>query len=179
MTKRLAFLLIDANIIIEAFRLGVWDALVSHCDIYLPEVMLTEALYYIDSTQTRHPINLDPYSQSGAVTVITVELSTAQAFLDRFDPLYRDTLHDGEAAALAYLFEQDESWTFCSADKIAFRVLGNANRSEQGLSLEEVLNTIGFSRTVGKQFTAAFRKKWTHQGFEEGLAGNGLLRPRQ
>jgi len=35
MAKRLAFLLIDANIIIEAFRLGVWEALVKNCDIYL------------------------------------------------------------------------------------------------------------------------------------------------
>ena len=177
MTKRLAFLLIDANIIIEAFRLGICEALVKHYDIYFPEVMLTEALYYTDCDQTRRQINLRPYCQSGAVTVVTVELSTAQAFLDRFDPLYRDTLHEGEAAALAYLFEQDESWRFCSADKIVFRVLGNASRPEQGLSLEEVLNRIGFNRNVGAQFAAAFRKKWTHRGFEEGLAGNGLLRP--
>ncbi|MFB3905366.1 MAG: hypothetical protein ACE15E_18105 [Acidobacteriota bacterium] len=70
MTRKLAFLLIDANIIIEAFRLGVWEALAKHCDIYLPEVMLTEALYYFDSTETRHPINLNPYCQSGAVTVV-------------------------------------------------------------------------------------------------------------
>ncbi len=94
--------------------------------------MLTEALYYVDSAQTRHQINLNPYCESGAVTLVTVELSTTQAFLDRFDPLYRDTLHEG-AAALAFLFEQDVSWRFCSADKIVFRVLGNASRAEQGL----------------------------------------------
>ncbi len=179
MTKKLAFLLIDANIIIEAFRLGVWDALVSRCDIYFPEVMLAEALYYTDPADTRHRIDLDPYCESGQIAVLTVELSATKAFLDCFDPSYRDTLHEGEADALAFLFQEDENWKFCSADKIVFRVLGNAKRADQGLSLEEVLDTIGLGRAVAKQFTRAFRKKWTQQGFEEALAGTGLLMPRR
>jgi hypothetical protein len=34
-TKRLSFLLLDANIIIELWRLGLWNRLVELCDIHV------------------------------------------------------------------------------------------------------------------------------------------------
>ncbi len=55
-----------------------------------------------------------------------------------------------------------------------FRVLAQLDRAEQGISLEEVLQQIGFGRDVSQQFTKAFRIKWTKSGAEEKIRGVGL-----
>ena len=43
MTKRLSFLLLDANIIIELWRLGLWSKLVELCDIHVGKTVVGEA----------------------------------------------------------------------------------------------------------------------------------------
>ena len=45
----------------------------------------------------------------------------------------------------------------CSSDAIVFRVLAQLDLAEQGISLEEILQRIGFGRDVALQFRKAFR----------------------
>jgi hypothetical protein len=52
-TKRLSFLLLDANIIIELWRLGLWCRLVELCDIHVGKTVVGEADY--DCLQGTHP----------------------------------------------------------------------------------------------------------------------------
>jgi hypothetical protein len=60
---------------------------------------------------------------------------------------------------------------------IVFRVLGNIDRSEQGLSLEEILGSAGLGRKLPSQFKRAFRTQYTAKGVEERLQGRGARRP--
>jgi hypothetical protein len=61
----------------------------------------------------------------------------------------------------------------CSADKIVFRVLGNLKRSNQGISFEEVLQGIGVSKALPRQFSKVFREMWSSTGLAESLGGIG------
>jgi hypothetical protein len=105
--------------------------------------------------------------------VFETTIPEIRQFSARFDPLYIEKLDPGEAAALAYLFDQNLDWMICSSDAIVYRILGNFKRGSQGISLEEVLNTIGLGRDLKHLFTKKFREEWTRRGFAEGLGGLG------
>jgi hypothetical protein len=53
-------------------------------------------------------------------------------------------------------------------------VLAPLGRSDDGLSLEEVLSAIGLGCVLPPQFTKAFRERWKKQGEEERIRGTGL-----
>lgn len=67
-----------------------------------------------------------------------------------------------------------KKFRLASADKIVFRVLGNIDRADQGISLEEVLKQAGLSCKLPDHFSQAYREKWTQKGFEERMQGIGL-----
>jgi hypothetical protein len=62
-----------------------------------------------------------------------------------------------------------------SADAIVFRVLGNLNQGESGVSLEELLIRIGLAkRNLPQQHTKKFRDHYTAMGAQERIQGRGL-----
>ena len=84
-----------------------------------------------------------------------------------------EKLDDGETESLAQLINSKEQYLICSADKIVFRILGNLNRSEQGISLEEILQRVGLGVALPRPFTKSYQKEYTGKGFTEGLGGIG------
>ena len=58
MTKRLSFLLLDANIIIELWRLGLWNKLVELCDIHVGKTVVGEADFFVDASGNHVAIDL-------------------------------------------------------------------------------------------------------------------------
>jgi len=73
-------LLLDAGIVMELFRLGLWDKLVQLCNITLSEVVVDESKYWEDDQEVHHPIDLDPFIRSGQVQRISVALQEIDAF---------------------------------------------------------------------------------------------------
>lgn len=174
MTKKFRLLLLDANVVIELFRLGIWDKLVDVCDIHLARTVADrEAHFFLDDDSQRHDFDLVPYEKSGKINVFDVGPSDLTAFLDKFDPVYFEKLDPGETESLVFLLNSEPDCRLCSADLIVFRVLGNLHRGEQGISLEEILHQTGLSRPLHWKFSRACREQWTKKGFEEGLQGIG------
>ncbi len=172
--KKFRLLLLDANVVIELFRHGIWDRLLEACDVHLAQTIVSrEVRYYDDSQGVRHDLDLGKYVESGEITVFDVEQSDLTAFRAAFDPTYFERLDPGETESLVYLLSSRETCLICSADTIVYRVLGNLNRGEQGISLEEVLQRIGLCRELAWQFTRAFREKYTKKGFEQRMGGLG------
>jgi len=168
-------LLLDAGIVIEISRHGLWDQVLERCEIRLSRTVVDdEALYWEDQSHTRHEIDLTPYLNSGSITVFSVPPGELARLRSQFDPVYFEKLDAGETESLAYLLKQPEECQICSADKIVYRVLGNLGRSEQGISLAEILEQIGLGRKLHDRFTRLFREKWTGKGFQEGLGGLGM-----
>ncbi|MFO8012169.1 MAG: hypothetical protein R6X20_02575 [Phycisphaerae bacterium] len=174
--KKFHLLLLDANIVIELFRQGIWDRVVEVCDVHLSRTVAeNEAHFYEDDTGERQDFDLAPDAKAGRITVFDVRLSELAAFRSRFDPSYFERLDAGEAESLAFLLDSGDPCLICSADSIVYKVIGNLDRAGQGISLEEVLQRTGLGRGLAWQFTKGFRETWTRKGFQEGLGGIGHI----
>ena len=172
--KKFRLLLLDANVVIELFKLGIWEKLIDVCDIHLSKIIVEqEAHFYLDDDKERQNFDLKPYVESGQVTAFEVPISQITSFCSHFDPTYFERLDPGEAESLAYLVNSKETCLISSADSIVFRVLGNLGLGEQGISLQEILQKIGLEQKVKYQFSSDFRKKETARGFKDGMYGRG------
>jgi hypothetical protein len=170
--KKLRLLLLDANVVIMLHELGLWDKTVNLCDIHLAGTVIDEeALFFRDSHGDDHSIDLSADIASAKVIRFDVDVSVINAFKSRFRPGYFDALDPGEAESLTYLVNSRESYCICSADKIVYRVLGALYLTDQGISLEEVLQRIGQSRKVDHEYSKSYREYWSREGFREGLQG--------
>ncbi|MCX5654855.1 MAG: hypothetical protein NTY65_09440 [Planctomycetota bacterium] len=177
--KKFKLLLLDANVVIELFRLGIWDDVVERCDVHLARTVAEdEAHFFEDDDKQRHDFDLQPYIKANKITVFDVTVSEATVFRDRFDPVYFEKLDPGETESLVHLLGLAGECRICSADKIVYRIIGGLDRSEQGVSLEEILQKTGLGRSLRAQFTKDFRVKWTRKGFEEHMRGLGLKPPK-
>jgi len=175
--KKFSLLLLDANVVIRIFELGIWDRMIKACDAHLARTVVGEADFYEDRKGVGHRIDLDPYKEDGRITVHDVLVSQVSALTDRFGAHFLDRLHDGETESLALLvtnLDSAQRFTICSSDAIVFRVLGALKAGEQGLSLEEVLQQVGLNQKLERQFCKAFRVNCTRQGFDEGVRGFGV-----
>lgn len=170
MAKRFRLLLLDANVVIKLFQLDLWDRLLDCCDVHLSRTIATvEAHFFEDDEGERHDFDLLPYETSGRVTVFDVTLDQDRQLTQHFGLAYVERFDPGEREALAHLVTSDEPYLICSADSIVFKVLGFLNRGEQGVSLEEVLQQTGYGPRMTWQFSKAFRKKYTQEGFRDQL----------
>jgi hypothetical protein len=173
--KKFRLLLLDADVVIDLFALGIWDSVLERCEVYLAGTILQEAHFYVDEHEVRQDFDLKTYAVAGKLTVFDVVPSELAAFKRRFDPQYLEKLDPGETESLAYLLNQmAQDFRLCSADKIVYRVLGALRLREKGISLEEVLEAIGYGRQLPRHLTKAYREQWTTKGFVEGLSGVGL-----
>ena len=177
--KKFRLLLLDANVVIKLFELGLWDKLIERCEVLLSRIVAEqEAQFFETDDGEKHYFDLQPYVAAKSVLVIDVSVSEIKAFRDLFDPVYLSRLDDGEAESLAYLVKSEETCLICSADAIVYRVLALLDRIEQGLSLEKILGSIGLGRSLPWEFSEKFRERWTNVGSRHRIQDSGLKRPQ-
>jgi hypothetical protein len=175
--KTFRLLLLDANVVIELKRHGIWDRVTDLCDVHLARTIVsTEAHFYEDDDGDAQHFDLNEDAEAGRVTVFDIEASKLDAFFAQFDRAYLAKLDPGESESLAFLLSSEDPCLICSADAIVYRVLGNIEKRDLGVSLEEVLRRIGLSRSLAWQFSKGFREKWMKNGFDECLRGIGRTR---
>ena len=172
--KRFPFLLLDAGPIIKLFQLGIWNEFITKCDVAIARTVAEQAQYASQEFEDVC-INLDSDEEKGLIKIIDVELSKVKAFHEKFDLQYKVIIHPGEKETLAFLYNTSESWRVCAADGAVFRVLGLFGRTEQGISLEEVLEQIGLSQKLEWKYTKKFREKHTRLGQIDSIQNKGLL----
>ncbi len=172
--KKSRLLLFDANVVILLFKLGIWEQVIARCDVLLSRtVAQIEADYYETDEGERRDIDLATYVKAGQIRLVDISPSDLAAFRGGFDAEYFERLDAGETESLVYLLNSLEQCLVCSSDKIVYRVLGNLRRSGQGVSLEEVLASIGLGRSLPHQFGKAYREKWSSRGFQESMWDRG------
>ena len=176
--KKSRLLLLDADVVIQLFKLGIWERVIEVYDVHLARIVAEdEAHFYIDDEGLRQHYDLTPYIEAGRITVFDVAPSGMVTFLGLFGPLFLEKLDPGEAESLAYLLDAQEECQICSADKIVYRVLGALHRREDGISLEELLQKSGLGRRLPRHFGKDYREEWTRKGFIQGMHGLGLKDP--
>lgn len=172
--KKFQFLLLDAGPIIKLFELGIWDDFIKRCMVTISRTVANEAKWASREFEDIR-IDLMSFEQAGLIKVLDLDLSLVKTFYDRFDLQYRAEIDDGEKEILAFLCNSDEDWLACSSDHAVFRVLGLLGKPDQGISLQEVLDTIGLSKTnLESEYTKSFREKWTRKGQADSIQDKGV-----
>jgi len=172
--KRFPFLLVDAGPIIELCRLGIWDTFIQRCNVTITRTVAAEAKYAsLEFEDIR--IDLESAENQSLVKIVDVDIPVVKTFYDKFDLSYKAIIDPGEKETLAFLYNSSENWRVCAADKAVFRVLGLLGLGQQGISLEEVLEEIGFPRNMKPQYTKKYREKWTPIGQVDSIQDRGLL----
>lgn len=174
MAKKFRFLLLDADVVIEAWRRGVWRHMLTLCDITIVEKVRDEARFYEDGDGNRQEIDLAPDIASGDVRVVSVPMAQIQDLIATIPVRWHPDMNPGESASLAWLLSQpsEPAYRVCSADHITFRVLGMKRKSEMGISLEEILISIGrVQAKLLRHFTRKYREDVSRQGFAHGILG--------
>jgi len=169
--KKFRLLLLDANVVIYLFQLGIWDKFVESCDVHMERTIIEQCKYYKDDNEGKRPIDLSAYMKRGDIVEETAELTELVSLKDKFGSDIIERLDRGEAEALALLTERNPKFLICSSDPIVFRVLAALGMSEQGVALETVLQGIGLRRSVDSQYTEKYRRMYLQRGFQEGLQG--------
>ena len=174
--KEIQFLLLDAGPIIKLFELGIWESFIRKYDVTIARTVAEQAVFIgKDDDKEYIDFALAPWAQKGLIKIVDVALSAAKTFYVKFDPQYKDIIHEGEKETLAFLCDSSESYQLCSADRAVFRVLGLLGKSDQGISLEEILRKTGLSQTLEWQYTKRFREKYTLMGRVDSIQGKGLI----
>ena len=174
--KKSELVLLDANIIIELFRLGLWDKIIDRFHISLSRTVAeTEVKYFEDSESNRHYIDLNKFIEESLISVFDVPASKVLKFKSEFDPTYVDRLDPGETESLIYLLENEADCVICSADSIVFKILGNLNKEDSGISLDEIFQMAGFTVQVAYQYSKGFRERYSRLGAVDSVTGKGKL----
>lgn len=173
---RLKLLILDACVVIYLHELGLWEAITTSCDVHLSRIVINEVKYYEDDQGLRIPVDLSQDEREGRLSVFDTELDDIRRFQGRFDPTYLERLDAGESESLAFMLRSNQSFLISSSDSIVYKVLGNLNMGEQGISLEEIVQCIGRSRSdLLRQYRKEFRKKCTQDGQRDSIIGLGNL----
>lgn len=90
--KRLRFLLLDANVVIKLFELGLWKSVIDKCEVLLARTVVDKEAEFFFDDDGQHAIDLSEDTSSNRITVVDVQASNLRGFLARFDPLYLERL---------------------------------------------------------------------------------------
>ncbi len=156
----LKLLILDANEVIYLHETGLWQAVLSRCEVYLARTVAEVEARFYRGSQADEIIDLSDDISQGRVKVFERTITELKSFTELFDPVY--------------LVQSKDTYLVSSGDAIVFRVLGLLNRSDQGISLEEVLQKVGLGRAVTRQYTKRFRERYAREGEQDTLRGRGL-----
>jgi len=142
--------LVDANIIIELHRLGIWAHILERCQVYTTSSIAgNEAKYFKRRRSERIEISLQANIAGGSLSILEASLEDLVKLEDIFEAGFLQTLHDGEREALALIAaDKHEGCSFCTSDGPAIKALAMMRKEAYGMSLESLLKEKGFSSKI-------------------------------
>lgn len=146
-TTRPLCVLSDANVIIKCHRLGIWESMLTQCQMMTTEIIgRTESLYF-EAGRQKVAINLNTDIDSGLLGILGASAEDLLWLHSVFSRSFMDdSLHAGELEALAVIHAgKANNALFCSGDGLAIQGLAMLGADSIGISLEKLLQNIGFS----------------------------------
>ena len=142
-------LLLDADVIIFAHELGVWDALKKSYDIHVPSIVVELEAHFFVSRDGKRRIDLR--AQAAASEIKRVEANATEIYdtFKDFEPTFLASLHDGEKEGITILSSCNETGlVFCTGDIVAIQSVGMLGLSGACISFEELLEKAGLIKGV-------------------------------
>lgn len=179
-TTQPSILLLDANVIIAAHELGIWDLLVGRYRILVPSVVVrTEVLFYSTGSRGcgRIPIHLSEQVRALRIEELTATATELARVYSGFDLSFVGGLHAGEAEGLAlFLAGRVREAAFCSGDRLAIQALAMLGFAQQCVSLEVLIGRKKHDGILESQFTEGFLSRNLSIGKDNRITGMGLNR---
>lgn len=166
-------LLLDADVIIDLHRLGVWKHVIKNHNIHIPSIILHREVYhYEDEKGRRYPIDLE---REIGVTINELSCLAEEllSFKEQFDCVFQEELHDGEKEALVVLQKQ-EDLLLCTCDHAAIKALALLDLSAQGISFENLLKKTGINKKLEFKHTEKRFKRCLSEGSIMRIQERGL-----
>lgn len=175
---KLKCVLLDANIIIKAYELGIWRKLIQSLDIIVSSIIARDEVLFYSTKEGGIPseINLSSLIAEGKIREVEGDSTDMALLNDLFDQVFLGGFHEGEEESLSLLYceKLDEDVLFCTADAIAIHALAMIGLSERGISLEKLLNSIGLNKPLPTQYSEKFFKENIKRGQIKRITGDGL-----
>jgi hypothetical protein len=171
--------LLDANVVIEAYRLNVWQKLTEDYELMLPSIVAhQEALFFSRKPDGIHVnINLPELVGKGVITQQTATYEELINIHTVFDRVFIEQLDLGETEALALLkVNRLPEAYFCTGDAPAIRALAMIGMSGRGISMQTLLAKVGLQKNLKRWFREDFFKKNIRIGQQNRITGEGLAR---
>ncbi len=169
--------LLDANIIIEAYRLGIWEKLIDNVEISVSSIVARDEVLFWSKKEGGIPeaINLEKLISKGKIKEFAASADEVAAFLNKFDSVYVQGLHAGENEALALIMHGKINDTlYCSADATAIQALAMIGHSDLGISMEIMMKKSGITKRLKVHYSEEFFKRNINIGKQNLITGQGL-----
>jgi len=176
----------DASVIIAAYELDVWNALLQETDVAVTSIIAHDEAQFFDSKIDAVPasINLTALINQGVIPEISASVSDIERVRTVFDKELNLDLHDGEVEAIAIIYaDESDSFLFCTSDKVAIRVLAMLGLSDNGISFEEVLESIGLRKSLPPEYRKEYFERYTRdrpiasKGKDSPTSSRGMANP--
>ena len=167
---KLHLIILDANVIIECFKLGIWKALTDKYKVHITSIVLHSEVYFFEDAEgNRVDINLESDISNKVILQLEATPEQIVALKDLVNPNFLDRIDDGEAEAIALLKTGDfDEFRYCTGDTRAIMALSSLGIGSLGVSLEELLDPLGHAKKVANSsYTKEAFKKKSAEGFRE------------
>lgn len=172
-TTRPSLVLLDADVIIDLHGFGVWDEILSKYKIFISSIILRQEVYFHeDEVGHKHPIDLtkDVDKKFKELSVTADEL---REFAERFDPVLKAEIHQGEKEALCVV-SANEELHFCTCDHAPAVALGVLGFGDRGISFEMLLKGAGITKTLLPKHTEETFQRYLKEGSIMRIQGRGI-----
>lgn len=171
--------LLDANVIIEAYKLEAWQLLIERAGVIVPSIVAFDETLFFSKRIGGVPeaILLSKLIDLGKIKLVSATVPQMHSLRMIFDRVFVEGLHDGEVEALALLLSNSvDNAFFCTGDALAIQALAMIGHSESGISMELLLKSNGLKKPLPVQFTEQFLKTNLGIGRQNFITGTGLRR---
>ena len=170
-------LLLDANVVIEAYEIGIWAQIKSHYEVAVPSIIVSEARYFV-SEDTQGGISLKKQVDAGEIKVFegTVE-EIADVFANIHD-IFLAGIDDGEKEGIALIAAgKCPGYCFCTGDINAVQAMGMLKLTSQSVSFEKVVAGAKLGKKISPHCTEKAHAHHVKIGLDRRLSGEYFKKP--
>lgn len=165
-------LLLDADVVIEAHKLGVWGALKKSFSIAVPATIVREARYF-KSAKGSGGIDLQKEIDAGEVICIEATAEEIANTFQNFDSVFMQGIDDGEKEGIAIIRTgKAPDCLFCTGDTNAIEAIGMLAIEHSSVSFEGALQTARLSvPRVRRSMTTSAHRDHVEKGKTRRITG--------
>lgn len=156
-------LLLDADVIIDLHRLGIWKHVIKNHHIHIPSIILRREIYYYEDDKGQRCFISLEQEIGKVIKEISCSAEELLNFKAQFDPIFQEEIHDGEIEALT-LLKKNEDLILCTCDHAAIKALALLDLFEQGISFENLLKKTGIRKKLVYKHTEKRFRKFLSEG---------------